>query len=507
MFTKKIIVHISGWKAICFLVIFIYSLIIVFSQKNGPVISGDSLQYLSMANKISSCQIPYSDKWLQFYPILISLFNLIFKDLIYSACFTNLIILSVFIVVLNKLIYNIFRNLKIVIFLDAVILSDRELYFHSMTIMAELLFITLLAIFFLMVAAIVRRNNLNDYDILRLMSLSIILFFSKYNAIVVYILAFIVIGVYSSKKALHFLFYFFSLIVVKLTHSCVFKPESVYLINFNKVYNISFNALLEGLHQGISVLLEYLISPGFALEYSKFNCLISLLIIFILLTLTARYFRIKGIKNNISFLFLFVWIYFFVFILVAKSTRLGQIDLRQFFYVGFSINILAFFFIYLSKMRVKYLVLLILFMAGYYKMFQRFRAFRNKGYGEMSGNFQSWRQFKVLKRAKEIIRDRKIDNLNIFTNKYKLIGIDFGYSQLQKAPNIGYWTDKGYRAPNQFNLVDFYKNNIVGKNGILIYMLDDFEEVICDYKEHLSSQIVLEKFEDGFLVYSTWNMH
>jgi hypothetical protein len=120
----------KDWRVISVIFILLYVFLLVFSYKNGPVIAGDSIQYLSMSFDISQFRIPYSDKWLQLYPSLISVFNLFFDNLILSAFATNIFILSFFILFVNKFFNEYYNDFKKILLVDLILLSDRELYFQ-----------------------------------------------------------------------------------------------------------------------------------------------------------------------------------------------------------------------------------------------------------------------------------------------------------------------------------------------------------------------------------------
>jgi hypothetical protein len=142
-------------------------------------------------------------------------------------------------------------------------------------------------------------------------------------------------------------------------------------------------------------------------------------------------------------------------------------------------------------------------LLGSYKSFRRFNAFNEVGYGDFNINMEGWRDFQVIKAAKKKIASFGIVDSSIYTNKFKSLGVDFGFIELGKPPTQGYWTDEGYQHPSSVDFKQFFKDNISKENGILIYVIDDFREMYNVYKQEATSDVQVQLFTDGFIVFKS----
>ena len=492
----------TNWRFIGTIAALVYSVVLFTSCRFGPVFSGDTIQYLHLAQKIKIGEWPASEKWLQFYPILISIVDFFFNDLIFSALVVNAILLSVAILVLNYLVYKSFNDYKLNLLLCILLLADRELYFHSMSIMAEICLLTLLLVLYLFIFKIIERFCVLEkkYFIL-IVVFSALMLFTKFNAIIAFVVVSYFIYVYSDKKIYWTSLYLFIISFLYVMHALIFNTNGVFVNNFETISQINLTVFIQGFHQYTSILIEYFTSPFLGASYLNIDGKISIVFLMVSVWYYVSIINRKGTKNHEFMILSFILMYVFTFIIVAKSSKGAQIDLRQFFIPAFLLNIGLLLKLYQWKSKSKYLLIAIILLAGSFKSIGRFQAFNEVGYGDFNASMDGWRDFQVIKAAKEKIASNGIVNSAINSNKYKSLGIDFGFIELGKPPTLGYWTDEGFKAPTTVDFKQFYKEKIIQNNEILIYVLDDFREIYDLYENEADTEVQLQLFADGFIIF------
>ena len=371
-----------------------------------------------------------------------------------------------------------------------------------MTVMAEMCFLALLMILYIFIFNIIDNKAIvSKVDLIPIFAISFLILMTKFNALIAFIVVSYFLFDFSGKRYYWSAIYLFLLAVLYGLHGHLFSTYGVFANNLLSLSMLDLNLFFQGFHKFISVLVEYLSAPLLGELYNNLSPNTS--IVFFVLFACLFYFQVKkkGRRSHDFIILSFIFLYVIIFIVVAKSSKAAQIDLRQMFIPVFLLNIYLFIRIYQWNNNWKYFLMSVIFILGGYKTLRRFQAFNEVGYGDFNVTMEGWRNFEVIKAAKNKIVKTGIVDSAIYTNKFKSLGVDFGFIELGKSPNIGYWTDKGYKSPTAVDLKFFFKNKITSNNGILIYVTDDFEEMYNTCKREATEDVVLEIFKDGFIVY------
>jgi hypothetical protein len=143
---------------------------------------------------------------------------------------------------------------------------------------------------------------------------------------------------------------------------------------------------------------------------------------------------------------------------------------------------------------------------GLLKTHNRMIAFLNTGYGDLTKEMKNPETLNVIKESKGIIKSYDINLEFIYTNKYKTLGILFDYQEFKRLPNSGAWGLSGFKYLEKTEEYPIVIDEIIKNNGLIIYILDDFESQYMIYSQYLNKNIVIKKYHDGFVVYRKHNM-
>jgi hypothetical protein len=86
------------------------------------------------------------------------------------------------------------------------------------------------------------------------------------------------------------------------------------------------------------------------------------------------------------------------------------------------------------------------------------------------------------------------------------LGILFDYQEFKRLPNSGTWGLSGFKYSEKTEEYPIVINEIIKNNGLIIYILDDFESQYMIYSQYLNKNIVIKKYNDGFVAYRKPNI-
>jgi len=510
---KVLKTHSNIWA--CIITCFLYGVMYLLSLKNNMVFGGDSMQYLGMANKVFHFELPLSEKWMPLYSILIGVFAWVVGDIFVAATCVNFVLLLGIIVSLNMLINKVFNGrIAPILLLNALLLTNRELLYHAMSMMAELpmLFLFIVILVYL-VFQTQEKKAITRKGLLVLSTLSVLAIFTKYNAIVIVLMisSFLLFWDKQKRKGLSLLVYLSPIALIyslwiwakpgkEVIVTALFKPEL-------------FSEFTANAHYFFTVCIDYFTAPFLTKLYSQLPSWISLLLFvtMVLVFICVSIFVILKEKlcNPLYLIMAFVIVYSIGFMYISITTGQAQMDIRQlnypFFFVMIGFLILA--FSNMGRVWIKKCVsvlVLLLITFGSIKTYGRLKAFRTVGYGEMAGTKYLAHEYDCLKYAYEFIENQKTEIDHIYTNKHKVLGINFGFVELGKLPTSKIWEGNHtyfLEGDTKTQALKILYEKILLNQGIVIYVGDDFLNQVEFYKQNIIEGLEIKVFEDGFVVH------
>lgn len=509
---------------IVFINLLLFSILFFRSLNHNLVFSGDSIQYLGMAHEIIQGRFPFSDKWMPFYPFLIAIFSVFTGgNLLHSVVIVNYGFLIGVILIVNYLFCKVLKlNALHFLFLNIILLFSREIYFNSLTIMAELpmLFMFLTSISYFIIK--LKQDKLTDTKSLLFNAfLSILTLFTKYNGIVLLILFsfYIILLLAKEGKKIFIVFYYIAPILFFYILWTINKPGKEMFSNFLHGKEIYQNVLISGSDLFISFF-DYFTIPKISREYAgldKFFSLIFLVLLFLFMIFKVYNGLIlqKELKRIQTFFFSFFLVYFSLLLFGVSFSGINEVNQRTMFYPFFTLSLFP--IIILAEQRnvklsinkaikiASYTTILIFCLAGYFKVKQTYLKFRNEGYGELSKSYNVPYTSDALTSALSFIKRNNTNEVNLYSNKQKIVSIYLNYKELNPLP-----TNRQYLG-NYFTFLDSstiseivngpIKNDILNRKGLIVYLGSNSDSIYYKFYNFIDSNITHEFHKDGFLVY------
>jgi hypothetical protein len=502
----------KSWFFYAFLASVLYALLILFSIRNGPVFAGDSLQYLKMANQVRNGFLPQSDNWLPLYSFFVGVNSFFVGNLFDAVIFTNILFIILLVFLINYFICFLELGKSSFLFGNLFIFSDRELYLNSLSIMAELpTLVTFLSILILMFRLFSENKILNNKYFLCIVVISLLASILKYNyfPMIIIVLIFVFKNRISLLNKIKYSLIYLLALFVSYSSWFLWNQKFVFKsIYYDMKLDVLGNFKI-GLTNLFSVLIEYNLSSKYAdLISHKVGYMVLSLILIIIVAFILIDKSIKGLKGVVWF-WCFICAYVIMYFFVCIATGNSQIDIRQMFYPLFLINLIIVFTLLklASKKSWFYYMLIAVFLSvGLLKTHNRMNAFLNTGYGDLTKEMKNPETLNVIKGSKGIIKSYDINLEFIYTNKYKTLGILFDYQEFKRLPNSGTWGLSGFKYSEKTEEYPIVINEIIKNNGLIIYILDDFESQYMIYSQYLNKNIVIKKYNDGFVAYRKPNI-
>jgi hypothetical protein len=502
------------YKVVATTVMVFYAMLYLFSLKNNMVFGRDTIQYLNMAYKVQHLEWPLSQRWMPLYGVIIGMVSWFTGSILTAAIIVNLLITLSILWVTNLCLREWYpHNSWALILGNALVLTNREFYYHSLSMMAEQqMLLVFIALLYVITETFKAQHVIVQENIKWLSFLSALGMFTKYNTIVIVLMILALMWTWKQEKhkIKRMLYYLFP-IVITYGLWVVYKPGSEVIVTALFIPSF-FIGFIDNTHYFWISFLDYFTTPQIAAWFSTYSPIISLMLS-LLCVIGFLYFCWYVMKKELLhqpyFLLLaFVFIYVSGFTYIATTTGRFEITIRQLNYPFFVLQFVAIFIlVYLQKkpqfFKIGMGMAVLFVMVGGYKMYGRFHAFRNTGYGELAGTNYDVSEYQCLQYAFEYIKRHGIESKNIYTNKHKVLGIHFGFEELKKLP-----TSLNWRGNHTFYLQGdlFYEAmqqlcDTISANGILIFVGDDFGSKIQLYRSYLDSLMMVVSFSDGFVIH------
>lgn len=502
------------YHLITLFVLLFYTVLYVFSLKNNMIFGGDTMQYLNMAHKVQHVEWPLSQKWMPLYGIILGIFSWVTGSVLSAAIVVNLLLTLTTLWVVNLCLKLWFpNNLWALVLGNVLVLTNREFYYHSLSMMAEMqmLLIFLLALY---VLSLTFKSNqiLNPKHIISLSLLSVLGMYTKYNTIV---LVLMIVGLLLAwnpqQNRIRNSVLYLAPITLAYAIWVLIKPgnEVVVTALFKPTF---FKGFAANTHYYWIAFWDYFTFPLFAKWYSSLPSVISVVawLTCLGLFLFATWQRFKNqTLHEASFLVLkFIGIYIIGFLYIATTTGGGEITIRQLNYPFFMLPFVVLFYLFDLKnkggfYKIGLFLVLVFVLGSSVKMMGRYIAFRTTGYGELAGTMYKASEYDCLNNAFDYIEKNKLGRSDIYTNKHKVLGIHYGFEELQKLPTSPNWMGNHtfYLYGDEFRKAMLEVMASIQNKGILIYVGDDFEEKKVIFKPYIDSRITFKSFKDGFVIY------
>lgn len=478
------------------------------------VFGGDTMQYLSMAYKVQHFEWPMSQKWMPLYGIILGIFSWLTGSVLVSAIVVNLLLTLSTLWVVNLCLKKWFPNNLWALGLgNLLVLTNREFYYHSLSMMAEMQMLLLFTLGLYWISkSFVSNQTIRNKDIGILSLISILGMYTKYNAIVLVLMvvALLIIWKTSQNRIKNIAIY---LVPIAIAYSIwvLIKPGSEVVVTalFKPTF---FKGFVANTHYFWIAFWDYFTFPKFTKWYSSLPSALSLFawLTCLGLFLFATWKRFKNqTLHETSFLILaFVCIYVIGFVYIATTTGRFEITIRQLNYPFFMLPFVVLFYVFDLKnkrdfYKIGLFLVLVFLVASSVKTIGRYKAFRTTGYGELAGTMYNASEYDCLHYAFEYIEKNKLDRTKIYTNKHKVLGIHYGFEELQKLPTSLNWMGNHtfYLQGHAFKKSMLELMEFIQEKGILIYVGDDFEAKKSVYKSYIDSNTALKSFKDGFVIH------
>lgn len=493
-----------------------YMLLYWTSQKIALNFSGDSIQYMGMAYKVQHFEIPYSDKWMPFYPIVIGFFTWFGINLFTSVSIVNALFLIGVILICYRIVINIVGYKPFVLILLSVILvTNRELYMNSMTIMAELPLLFFILLYFLfIVPKLSNERGLSYKETIILSLISVLAIFTKYNAITLVGLTvmFMFFNKHQRNKIKNILLYVLILGLPYLTWTLAKPGKDMLVAANNSVTETGFmQNLILNLHDSLIAGVGFFTIPKFELVVQNLNA--GLVSIIIVISLTAMgYYIVKSYLSHgvtrLNFILSFVVLYFIAFIYGSSMTGINETNQRTLFYPLFIIELLLFIILIKSNRVVVKSTLAILFIGitgfGFLKVNQTNKRFVTQGYGDLSKEYFR-NENGVFAYSINKCKELGLNRSEVFSNRHKLVGIYFGFIQVEELPTNRQWLgNKQWFESDNKSIVEveqLFSKIEHNRKGLILYVGSDYESMLSRFYTTPNPSFQTELFEDGFVIY------
>lgn len=156
----------------------------IFSTDTSMIFSGDSLEYLRMANNVRNGQLPISDAFMPLYPILLGFISWATGlDLFISVRICNGLTVALLILFTNYIAIKRHHITTVqYVFLNSIFISSTIFLQHSITLMPEILFLSFTLLFLYFIFRFIEVGTpLNFKWVIIFSILALLCWLTKYN--------------------------------------------------------------------------------------------------------------------------------------------------------------------------------------------------------------------------------------------------------------------------------------------------------------------------------------
>jgi hypothetical protein len=491
--------NIKAGDLIIILTLLLWIVLFLILTNVNLIFSGDSIEYLNMAQQINDSKFPVSKMWMPLYPIMIWLTaKLFFVNLLIGAKIYHLIITTTLLFVYIKLFIDrkLLFTWKYMIMISP-IFCYYSFLIESITIMAEIQFLFLLILILHLVIKYFHEPIRNLFVIINCLILLSI--FTKYNGFV-FLLFFVVVVFYKNDlfKALKLSFYclifngFFYLLWLKI------KPGGDFLMVSFKFNN--YHLLIDIVKDYYLSLFKYFtpfrISRYFENIVIQNSFLLFLIFLafsfFLLLIMAVKFYKKKLSENNLILILIFCYSLLLVF--RQYCSGINEIDTRTLFYVLFLLS----FLIARNLIKKNYFFMKLLYIFPIMGTLQVLNSLPNQfktGSGALViQEFQE--NSPMIKVFKNKLKELKLRPQQIYSNENKIISIYTGFNKVCELPQSMQFSGNEYVYDEQI----FEKEKadllfqIANNNWLIIYKNLDKEHPRYDIKlDHFMFELMRNK--------------
>ncbi len=403
------------------------------------IFSGDSIEYLEMANQLNHGQFPKSEMWMPLYPLMIWIFSKgFFVDLLLGAKLYHFLLSSLFVFgynnafvqkQTNQLLERIILNIPIFAFL--IFLEQ------SITLMAEFQFLVITLFFFFWINKILNKKKTKDVYIACLIVILSIL--TKYNGFVNFaVLILVVMYVFPIKKTFSLIFISSAAISLIYGSWLWYKPGGDFLVGGVKVLEVNYWQTYIGIAKDYCLSFSKYFLPFRLNEWIKLNISDLLLTltftsVLILVSIFTLYsFVMKKMTMN-KFLVTFIIIYSVLFIFRSLPLGKNETNTRTLFYVLFISTYLMSSYVIKIKSLTKKIIILILPLLGFLKVLNSVPSIFVKGIGPLA-NEEYTSNSNLVHTMLSVKDSLELEATQIFSNESKVLSLFFGYKKLAQLP-------------------------------------------------------------------------
>ena len=414
--------------------------LLFFALTNVAMIfSGDSVEYLEMANQLNKGQFPKSQMWMPLYPLMIWIFSkLFFVDLMLGAKLYHLFISSFLVLAYNKFFVQKQTNNTIDrIILNAPIFAFLIFLEQAITLMAEFQFLTITLAFFYCIGNILKKQKSNDVYIGAFLVILSIL--TKYNGFVNFaVLVLVLLYVFPIKRMLALLMISTFSIVIVYGSWLLYKPGGDFLIGAVEVLEVDYWQTY------IEITKDYCLSASKYFLPFRLNEIVKSIVpefimslLFTLLYLTASiYILFSFLKHRMTinkFLIAFIILYSALFILRSLPLGKNETNTRTLFYVLFIGTYLLSSCAIKTKSLTKKFAILILPLLSFMKVVNTLPSMYINGIGPLANKEYNINSI-TIKTMLAIKDSLDLQAHQIYSNEHKVLSLFCDYNKVAPLP-------------------------------------------------------------------------
>jgi hypothetical protein len=403
------------------------------------IFSGDSIEYLEMANQLNRGSFPKSNMWMPLYPIMIWLTSkLFFVDLMVGAKLYHLFISSFLVLAYNKMFVQKQTNNTIDrIILNAPIFAFLIFLEQSITLMAEFQFLIITLTFFYYIGNILIKQKPND--VYRAAFLVILSILTKYNGFVNFaVLVLVLIYVFPIKRAIGLLMISTLFLVIVYGSWLKYKPGGDFLIGAVEVLEVDYWQTY------IEITKDYCLSTSKYFLPFRLNEIVKSIVpeiimtfLFTLLYLAASiYVFFSFLKRRMTlnkFLIAFTIIYSALFILRSLPLGKNETNTRTLFYVLFIGTYLLSIYAIKTKSLTKKTIILILPLLSFMKVVNTLPLIYINGIGPLANKEYNVNSL-TIKTMLAIKDSLALQANQIYSNEHKILSLFCDYNKVAQLP-------------------------------------------------------------------------
>lgn len=456
--------------------VFIWVALFLAASNVAMIFSGDSIEYLEMANQLNKGSFPKSNMWMPLYPFMIWLTSKIFfVDLIIGVKLYHLILTTLFTFAYNK--YFVMK--QSINFLERLILNIPLFGYlnfieESITIMAECQFLILTIVNLYFIKLIFEKKSIAYiYWSVTIVILSIL---TKYNGFVNLGLLFIIIMyTFSITKAVKYVV--LSSLAVGLFYMTwlYYKPGGDFLVGAVNVESADFLKVFSEISADIiysfsKYFLPYRLNEIFQnfMGVKMAALLFNSAFLIVLVIIGYKLFQRRLSLNTVLILYCILYIV----LLVMRQLPLGknETNSRTIYYVLFLSTYLISYITIKQKSLLIKIILFIIPLLSLAKVVNSLPAMINVGNGSLAN--PAYQINSTLTTSMLSLKDSMGLKANqIYSNEHKILSLFTNYNKVSELPKSQVFAGNTYLPNDNFN-VDFenFTDQISNEKFLVVYV-------------------------------------